>query len=511
MQDIFKEIDADAGIQAQLQRVKEGLEEKVGFTVVAGRLRFKQRLVIPRTSSHIPLILHEYHTGVLGGHSGVLKTLKRVQSMFYWRKMTKDIKKFVAECDICQRHKYSTLSPAGLLQPLPIPTSIWEDLSMDFIEGLPVSHGVNVILVFVDRLSKFAHFLRLKHPFTAVDVANKFIQEIVRIHGFPSSIVSDRDRIFLSSFWKELFKQAGTRLKYSTAFHPQSDGQTEVLNRCLETYLRCFASSHPKTWAKYLSWADLWYNTSFHTAIGATPFCVVFGREAPLLLRYEDGSTTNFELEFMLKERDMMLDQIKANLVYAQERMKNNADKKRRELSFVPGDKIFLKLRPYRQQSVAKRLYQKMAARYYGPFEVVEKIGEVAYRLQLPPDSKIHLVFHVSQLKPALGSSHQVSALPASFATSPTLVIEPEEIVETRYNTAGRLEGLVKWKGLPTHEQSWVLASELLNEFPELEDKLLIGEGGIVRTLNRYVRRKKRSEEEKLNGEEAILEDDVDK
>ncbi|CAA7029424.1 unnamed protein product [Microthlaspi erraticum] len=211
-----------------------------------------------------------------------------------------------------------------------------------------------------------------------------------------------------------------------------------------------------------------------------------------MLLRYEDGSTTNFELESMLKERDVMLDQIKETLVFAQERMKNNADKHRRELSFVPGDKVFLKLRPYRQQSVAKRLYQKMAARYYGPFEVLEKIGEVAYRLQLPNDSKIHPVFHVSQLKPVLGSGHQVSALPASFATSLTLVIEPEEIVKTRYNAAGRLEGLVKWKGLPSHEQSLVLASELLNEFPELEDKLLIGEGGIVRTLNRYVRRKER-------------------
>ncbi|CAA7029425.1 unnamed protein product [Microthlaspi erraticum] len=158
MQDIFKEIDANVQIQEQLQRVKDGVKEQVGYKVVAGRLRFKQRLVIPRNSSHIPLLLQEYHAGLIGGHSGVLKTLKRVQSMFYWRKMSKDIKKFVAECDICQRHKYSTLSPAGLLQPLPIPNRIWEDLSMDFIEGLPVSHGVNVILVVVDRLSKFAHF-----------------------------------------------------------------------------------------------------------------------------------------------------------------------------------------------------------------------------------------------------------------------------------------------------------------------------------------------------------------
>lgn len=161
---------------------------------------------------------------------------------------------------------------------------------MDFVEGLPKLAGMDTILVVVDRLSKYGHFIALKHPFTATSVARIFVKEIVWLHGVPSSIVFDRDRIFVSHFWEELFKLQGTRLRRSTSYHPQSNGQTEVLNCTLETYLRCFFASKPKAWCSWLPWAEYWYNTSFHVSSRLTPFQIVYGREPPPLLRFEKGT-----------------------------------------------------------------------------------------------------------------------------------------------------------------------------------------------------------------------------
>ena len=258
--------------------------------------------------------------------------------------MKNKVQQYIRGYEVCQRCKYETQSPASLLQPLPIPIAMWSDLSRDFIGGLPKSQGYGTIMVVVDRLSKYAHFIPLTHPYSAKEVAEVFLKEVVRLHGFPTSIVFDRDRIFVSSFWFELFKLSSPKLKFSLAYHPQMDGQTEVVNRCLETYLRCFTCSKLRQWYKWLSWAKFWFNTSYNAYFKATPFNILYGREPLLLLRGDTHPTSNSEVNQMLEDRNKMFDVLKEQLCLAQNRMKVQADKHRREVEYQVGDMVFLKI-----------------------------------------------------------------------------------------------------------------------------------------------------------------------
>jgi hypothetical protein len=481
---LLEEVAADPLVQKLKTEVQS--KGKQGFEVKQGVLLYQGRLVISPSSPSIPLLLEEFHNTPMGGHSGFLRTYRRIADNIYWVGMQKRIRDYVRACDTCQRQKYAATSPGGLLQPLPIPNAIWEDLSLDFITGLPKSKGYDAVLVVVDRLSKYGHFILLKHPYTAKSVAEIFMKEIVRLHGIPQTIISDRDPIFVSHFWKELFKLQGTKLHMSSAYHPETDGQTEVLNRCLEGYLRCFASEQPKSWSHWIPWAEYWYNTTYHISLGKSPFEVVYGRPAPNLRHYLSNETKVQAVALELAERDEALSQLKQHLLRAQQQMKKYADLSRRDVSFEIGDWVFLKLRPHRQQSVIKRIHQKLAARFYGPFKIIEKMGEVAYKLQLPEYSKIHPVFHVSLLKRAVGEYEVQGTLPKELEISDELEHYPEAVVGSRITVKEGVvvpQSLIKWKGGTMDDVTWEDNTFLQGQFPDfiLEDKDVVKEGEVDR------------------------------
>jgi len=212
-----------------------------------GLLLYKDKIFLSASSSLKPLVLQYVHGNLIGGHSRYLKTLRRVKQDFFWKGMKSDVKNHIKCCEVCQRIKVDTKKTTRLLQLLPIPENPWLDICMDFIEGLPKSQGFEVILVVVDRLTKYVHFLPLSHPFIIAKVAVAFMQGVFKLHGMSKSIVSDRGAIFTANFWQELFKLQGTNLAMSSAYHAQTDGQTEVVNRSLKKYLRAFVHDRPHT------------------------------------------------------------------------------------------------------------------------------------------------------------------------------------------------------------------------------------------------------------------------
>jgi hypothetical protein len=234
--------------------------------------------------------------------------------------------------------------------------------------------------VVVDRYSKYGHFFPLRHPFSAATVAQFFLDNVVKLHGTPKTLVSNKHMIFTSHFWRALFHSLNTKLALTTAYHPQSDGQFERVNQCVEMYLRCAIQDNPAKWKRWLPLAEFWYNTSYHTSLGCSPFKVLYG----------------YDLVFA--ERQLFSEVLRSRLAAAQNRMKVQANKKRSDKQFQVGELVLLKLQPYVQSSVVNRPYPELAYKYFGPFKVLQRIGVVAYKLQLPEASLVHHVFHVSQL-----------------------------------------------------------------------------------------------------------------
>eukprot|EP00253_Pinus_taeda_P020427 PITA_20427 len=348
--------------------------------------------------------------------------------------MKKDILTFVVECDVCQRHKGETVKVPSTLQPFPIPASIWTEFSMDFITGLPKSGNKSVIMVVVDRLSKYAHFCALPHPFTLTLVTQSFMDQIFKLHSMPTSIVSDRDPIFTSNFW-------------------------------------CFTSEKQHLWVQWLPLAEWWYNTNCHATTKLTPYEAVYGQLPPSPNSYIKGCSKVQAVGQLLQNHTTMLAHLRENLHQAQNRMKQQVDQHRSECQFQEGDQAFLRLQPYKQTSLKYKGCQKLSPKFYGPYRILQRIGEVAYKLALPPTAKIHLVFHVSCLKKVIGNNFRIQTSLSELDEEGSIWLQLEQILDTRErHLCGHMikEVLIKWKDTSPEDATWELAT-ILQQFPQLQ------------------------------------------
>ncbi|XP_026452487.1 uncharacterized protein LOC113352960 [Papaver somniferum] len=369
--EIVQECHTDIEYKELIQKLIADPTYKPKFSYVEGVLRYKGRIVVVSTSSWCTKILEEFHTQPICGQSGFLRTYKRMQHSFYWKGLKQFVKTFVLHCDVCQRSKSEVVSPPGLLGTLPIPTDVWIDISMDFIDGFPSSNRKNSILVVVDRLSKYAHFIPLTHPYSASSVAEIFVREVVRLHGMPRTIVSDRDPIFMRNFWEH----------------------------------------------------TLHFRTQNYVAVQRTILSPMGKQSRPpsSITTYLPGSTSVHDVDLNLKARDHTLKLLKSHLHDAQSRMKKSAD------------------------------------------------SHLAYKLNLPTTSRIHPVFHVSQLKLKLEMTTSVEQiLPAIIDYDKW---EHDTILDIMmYNSnRARTKWLIKWKNHAQDEATWEDAADFLVRFPKFE------------------------------------------
>lgn len=420
-----------------------------------GLLRFKGLVYIP--SGIRKQFVREQHSLPAHGHQGIARTFERLSNDYYFPGMRKHVETVVTECDICSKSKANRHAPYGLLQPPPVPGGAWKSIAFDFVVKLPPSKEpmtkviYDSIWVVTDRLTKYGHFVPYKESSDAKELAYAFLKTVVSQHGLPDEIISDRDKLFTSKFWTSLMAQLGANHKLSTAFHPQTDGQTERLNQTLEQYLRSYVNEQQDNWVELLPLAQFAYNSAKSEATGTSPFFANHGYQ-PEAYRQPRKDKIMAEQAMVLVEKLQGLhQQLSKDIEFNNSRTTMYANKKRSQgPPLKEGDKVYL----LRKHIKTKRPSTKLDFKKLGPFRILEKVGPVNYRLQLPADSRLHPVFHVSLLEPAKGETPVAMETELQPENDPD-VYEVEEVLDTKTTTRGQRQYLIKWKGYDHTENSW--------------------------------------------------------
>ncbi|PKU69610.1 RNA-directed DNA polymerase [Dendrobium catenatum] len=369
------------------------------YHIKDGFLFFRTCLCIPRGSIRLVLI-SECHDSGMAGHFGRDKTLSLIKEKFYWPAIHKDVNRYVRGCRICKRAKTPGTN-AGLYLPLPVPSGPWEDVSMDFVLGLPhTQRNKDSIMVVVDRFSKMAHFVACNKTLDATHIGDLYFREIVRLHGIPKTITSDRDVKFLSHFWKTLWGKLGTRLQFSSVAHPQTDGQTETINRSLGNLLRCFVGKNVRQWDLILAQVEFAFNRSINHTTGRSPFEIVYGHNplSPIdLIPIANVSAYSTDGEQRSVEIKNLHKQVQEEIARQNAKYQRQANKHRKFVQFKEGDLVWIRLR---KERFPPGPFGKLKPKADGPFRILKKINDNAYQIDLPGDYNVSAVFNVADLTP---------------------------------------------------------------------------------------------------------------
>jgi len=355
-------------------------------------------------------VMESEHDTKVTGHMGQDKTIELIRRNFWWPEMNVRIIDFVRSCPKCQPNKASRHQPYGLSSPLELPYAPWQSIAMDFIRELPVSEGCDQLWVIIDRFTKMSHFIPLKtNGKTATDLAIIFAREVWKHHGLTADIVFDRDSQFTSAVWKEFLRLSDIRSRMSTAFHPQTDRQTEWLNETIKTYLQAFVGKEQEDWVRLLPIAEFAYNNSTTAGNAMSPFYANYGFHPTAM---DPATTEPLNPTSMAYAHWMRTvhDASRKGLEEAQERMRRYTDPRQKPPpAYQVGDLVMLSGGNIKTRHPSKKLDHKN----HGPFQIENIVSPLAVRLTLPRKWKIHNVFHVSLLEPYRTSEHRVPPDPS--------------------------------------------------------------------------------------------------
>lgn len=435
-------------------------------------LLFDDRICIPDNNPLKLDLLRQHHDLPSAGHQGQAKTCELLSRLYHWPAMRRFVNRYVFNCPVCKRAKPSRQAPQGHLKSLQVAPRPWSSISMDFIVGLPSSSGCNAIWVVVDRLTKMAHFIPCKDNIKAQDLAHLFLTNVFRLHGLPDDIVSDRGAIFTSRFWRSLLDLLEIKPNMSTAFHPQTDGQTERTNAILEQYLRAYMNYQQDNWVSLLPLAEFSYNNSIHSSTKHTPFESTYGFHPRFSLASSPPPGISASSEDFAHSLQQLHQQLQAEITLAQQQQAVFYNNKHRPTpTYHPGDYVFLSAKNIK----TTRPSSKFDHARIGPFKILSAVGSHAYKLELPSSMQVHPVFHVNLLTPRDKPfcpdipSRVADPLPPIEVEGETHY-EVEDILDSRFHR-GKLQYLVAWKGYPDpSENTWEPQANLWNATSIIRD-----------------------------------------